>query len=111
MQNASNKLGAKAYGKYDETTAMPIGSTLAKPSFTVGKNGAATMGPLFIMEKMTRGWNKDTADWRYAMVMPGGATFGVTKGAGSAKLGFCHECHVGGEDNDFMLFLPEELRK
>jgi hypothetical protein len=24
---------------------------------------------------------------------------------------FCHQCHVSGEDNDYMLFLPEEVRK
>ena len=110
MQNLANKIGASTYGKFDAVKAMPIGSTIAKPSFTVGKNGAASMGPLFVMEKMTKGWNKATGDWRYAMVMPGGSTFGVTNGPGSAKLGFCHECHVGGEDNDFMLFLPEEFR-
>ena len=111
VQNYSNKIGAKAYGQYDKTTKMPVGSTLAKPSFTVGGSGHATMGPLFIMEKMTSGWNKATGDWRYAMIMPGGNLFGITKGKNSGGLKFCHDCHEGGEDNDFMLFLPEEHRK
>ncbi len=63
------------------------------------------------MEKMTKGWNKATGDWRYAMIMPGGNLFGITKGKNSGGLKFCHDCHEGGEDNDFMLFLPEEFRK
>ena len=111
VQNYANKIGAKAYGRYDKTKKMPVGSTLAKPSFTVGGNGQATMGPLFIMEKMTKGWNKATSDWRYAMIMPGGNLFGITKGKNSGGLKFCATCHSGAEDNDFMFFLPDEYRK
>ena len=111
VQNYANKIGAKAYGGYDKTKKMPIGSTLAKPSFTVGKNGQASLGPLFIMEKMTAGWNKGTNDWRYAMIMPGGKLFGMTRGKNSKALQFCQDCHAGAEDNDLMFFLPEEYRK
>lgn len=111
VQNHVNKIGAKAYAGYDKTSKMPIGSTLAKPSFTVGKNGQASLGPLFIMEKMTKGWNKATGDWRYAMIMPGGKLFGMTKNKNSAGMKFCNDCHQGAEDNDFMFFLPEEYRK
>ncbi len=111
VHNYVNKMGAKTYSKFDEVKAMPVGSVTAKPSFTVSIKGKASIGPLFIMEKKSKGWNEATADWQYAMIMPDGSTFGVTKGAGSAKVGFCHECHAGGEDNDFMLFLPEEYRK
>jgi hypothetical protein len=89
---------------------MPIGSTIAKPSFTVGKDGQAHLGPLFIMEKMTRGFNADTANWRYAAILPGGNTMGVTKATNSAAVAFCHECHVAGEDNDYMLLIPDEYR-
>ncbi len=35
----------------------------------------------------------------------------MTKGKNSAGLKFCHDCHVSGEDNDYMLFQPEEVRK
>jgi hypothetical protein len=109
--NAVNKIGSKAYQTYEDVKSMPIGSTVAKPSFTIGKDGQANLGPLFIMEKMTRGFNADTADWRYAAVMPTGATMGLTKGMNAGAVAFCHECHVSGEDNDYMLFLPEEVRK
>ena len=109
--NYANKIAAKTYGMYDKLTKMPVGSTIAKPTFTVDKNMMAKPGPLFIMEKMTKGWNKATGDWRYAMVMPGGKLFGITGGMNSGGMKFCHDCHESGEDNDFMLFLPEEARK
>ena len=110
VQNLVNKIGLKAYKKFDDIKAVPVGSTMAKPSFTVGKDGEAKLGPLFIMEKMTRGFNADTSNWRYAAILPGGNTMGVTKSTNSAGVGFCHECHVSGEDNDFLLLAPEEYR-
>ncbi|MCP5084730.1 MAG: cytochrome P460 family protein [Alphaproteobacteria bacterium] len=107
-----NKIGRGAYTKYDDKDSkMPIGTTVAKPSFVVQPTGKVALGPLFLMEKMTRGFNAATANWRYAMVMPGGKLFGMTGSKNSAGLKFCHDCHVGGEDNDYMLFLPEEVRK
>ncbi len=112
VTNHVNKTGLKTYTKYDaKDSKMPIGTTVAKPSFVVQPTGKVALGPLFIMEKMTRGFNAETSNWRYAMVMPGGKLFGLTGGKNSAGLKFCHDCHVGGEDNDFMLFLPEEVRK
>ncbi len=111
MDNLVNKIGAAEYVKYADETKMPIGSTLAKPSFTVGGDGKVTLGPLFLMEKMTRGFDKAGGDWRYAMVMPGGKLFGLTKGVNSTGMKFCNECHAGAEDADYMLYLPEEARK
>ncbi len=112
MTNHVNKVGLSAYTKYDaQDSKMPIGTTVAKPSFVVQPDGKVALGPLFIMEKMVRGFNAETSNWRYAMVMPGGKLFGLTGGKNSAGLKFCHDCHVGGEANDFMLFLPEEVRK
>ena len=35
---------------------------------------------------------------------------GVTKATNSAAVAFCHECHVAGEDNDYMLLIPDEYR-
>ncbi len=111
VNNYANKLASKTYGKYEKIKRMPIGSILAKDSFTVTKAGAGSAGPLFLMEKMVRGWNKATADWRYTMVMPNGTTFGRTKGKNSAGLKFCHDCHSSAEENDHMMLLPEENRK
>ncbi len=111
VNNYANHLAAKAYSGFEDTTRMPIGSIIAKDSFTVTKTGAGAPGPLFIMEKMVRGWNKATADWRYTMIMPDGTVFGRTRDKNTAGMAFCHECHASAEDNDYMLFLPEEFRK
>jgi hypothetical protein len=111
VQNAANDLAAERYGSYEDVSRMPIGSILAKPSFTVASDGEASLGPLFLMEKMTRGWSADTADWRYAMVNADGSTFGVTGGQNSDGMMFCHECHAAGQDSDYMLFMPEAFRR
>jgi hypothetical protein len=111
VHNAVNDIGAEQYGRYEDLNRMPVGSTVVKPSFAVTPDGHSTLGPLFIMEKMTRNWNEATADWRYAMINPDGSTFGVTGGPNSDGLMFCHECHTMGQDNDYMLFLPEEVRR
>jgi hypothetical protein len=111
VQNYANDVGAEDYGKFEDVDAMPGGSVLAKPSFTVDARGEAALGPLFLMEKMADGWNADTADWRYAMVNADGSTFGVTGGQNSDGMMFCHQCHTAGQDADYLLFLPEEFRR
>ncbi len=111
VNNYANRIGAKAYGTYDKVRKMPVGSTLVKDSFTIGPNGKVRLGPVFIMEKMGKGFNAATANWRYAMVMPGGKLFGITGGKNSKGMGFCQECHAGAEENDMLFFLPGEFRR
>lgn len=43
---------AKAYGKYEKSGTMPVGSYLAKDSFVVTKKGQVGVGPLFIMRRL-----------------------------------------------------------
>ena len=101
---------AKSYATYETGGAMPVGAQLAKDSFSVKGNGQVAVGPLFIMEKMQAGFNAESDDWRYTMVMPNGSVFGTTNGAGSDKVAFCIGCHQAGAERDSMLFLPEEYR-
>ncbi|MGI9483823.1 MAG: cytochrome P460 family protein [Hyphomicrobiales bacterium] len=110
VDNLVNKIGAEEYAKFSDETTMPVGTTVAKPSFTIGKDGKVTLGPLFFMEKMTKGFDASGNDWRYAMVMPGGDLFGLTGGKNSKAMQFCKECHAGAEDADYMLYLPDEAR-
>ena len=111
VNNYSNSVGKKAYAKFDDLdTKAPRHSVYMKDSFSVGKNGSLTPGPIFLMEKMKAGFNQATGDWRYYMIMPSGDLFGVTKGKNAGGMKFCHDCHVGAEDNDFLFFLPEEVR-
>jgi hypothetical protein len=110
VQNYANGT-AKAYGLYENAGTMPAGATLAKDSFSVRGDGALVIGPLFIMEKMNKGFHAASDDWRYSMIMPDGSIFGTTKGKGSDKVEFCIGCHKAvAPDVDSMLFLPAEYR-
>jgi hypothetical protein len=101
---------AKSYGTYEQGGPMPTGSQLAKPSFEAKPNGQVVVGPLFIMEKMQQGFSETSGDWRYTMVMPNGAVFGTTNGAGADKVEFCIGCHQAGAERDSLLFMPEDYR-
>lgn len=110
VQNFANDTG-RAYGNYEKAGAMPAGTALAKDSFAVAADGQVSIGPLFVMEKMNAGFNAESGDWRYTMIMPDGAVFGTTKGAGADKVAFCIGCHISvAPDADSMMFLPEEYR-
>ncbi|MDP6707154.1 MAG: cytochrome P460 family protein [Alphaproteobacteria bacterium] len=110
VNNYANATG-RSYGKFENAGRMPVGAILAKDSFVVHANGKMSAGPLFLMRKMPAGFSKASGNWRYTMVMPDGAIFGTTNGAGSAKVKFCIECHAAvAEDQDSMMLLPEEYR-
>jgi hypothetical protein len=100
---------AKSYGKYEQAGVMPAGALLAKDSFAV-KHGKVVAGPLFVMEKMPAGFNADSDNWRYTLVMPGGKVIGTTNGKGSGNVEFCIGCHMSAGDTDSMMFLPEDYR-
>jgi len=110
VNNYGNALAA-SYDKYEKAGRMPVGALLAKDSFAAQGNGKVAAGPLFLMEKMAAGFNKDSGNWRYTMVLPNGQVFGTTNGAGSAKMKFCYECHMSvAEEQDSLMFLPDEYR-
>ncbi len=112
VNNYVNGTGRKAYGKYENVGAMPQGSAIAKDSFAIKGNGQVVAGPLFVMEKMPPGWNPESGDWRYTLMMPNGNVVGKTHGIGAKNVGFCIDCHMPlGEDQDSLLFLPDALRK
>ena len=108
-QNFANAKG-KNYGKFEDAGKMPHGAQLAKNSFAAMPDGKLAAGPLFLMEKMKAGWNKESGDWKYTMIMASGSTFGETKGKNAAGMQFCIECHASAEDEDYMLFIPDEYR-
>jgi len=110
VQNYANPK-ARAYGAYEKAGRMPVGAAVAKDSFSVTADGRVQIGPLFIMEKMPAGFNPDSDDWRYTMIMPNGSVFGTTKGKGSQKVEFCAGCHMSvTPESDSLMFLPEEYR-
>ena len=111
VSNYASKKARDTYGKYEKSGKMPQGGILAKDSFTVGKDGRVSVGPLFLMEKMGGNFNKASGNWRYTLIMPNGQVVGTTGGHGDKNVKFCITCHITvAEDQDSMFFLPEELR-
>lgn len=112
VNNYADSHGDYRYAKYEDAGVMPLGSTLAKDSFVVKPNGKVAIGPLFVMEKMSAGFSPDSGDWRYTLIMPNGKVVGTTNGKNSKAVAFCSDCHsAAAEDQDSMMFLPEEDRK
>jgi hypothetical protein len=102
---------AEAYLKYEQSGALPAGAIIAKDSFVVAKDGTLTQGPLFIMEKMNKGFSYVSGDWRYSMVMPDGSFFGETGGENAKRVEFCIGCHLAREKYDHLYFVPTKYRK
>ena len=108
VNNYGNR-SAKAYGKFENAGVMPAGALLVKDSFAVRK-GKVVAGPLFVMEKMPAGFNAESGNWRYTLIMPGGKVIGATNGKGSGNVAFCIGCHMTAEDTDSLFYLPDEYR-
>lgn len=109
VNNYANEI-ARDYGRYEEAGIFPVGSVLAKDSFSVSKEGEVSIGPLFLMEKMPPGFNRVSGDWRYSMILPNGEFFGETKGRGAQKVEYCIGCHLAKEELDHLFFVPEAVR-
>jgi hypothetical protein len=107
VNNYANPV-AKTYGRLADGARMPVGSVIAKPSFSVTKRGDVFAGPLFVMEKMPAGFNAASGDWRYAMIMPDGSLLGVTNGDNSDKVEFCIGCHAVREAQDHLYGVPPD---
>ncbi len=110
VNNYTDSHGDYRYKKFEKAGTLPLGSVLAKDSFAVRPDGKISIGPMFVMEKMKKGFNKGSGDWRYSMIMPNGKIAGMTKGKGM-NMKFCAECHAGvAPEQDHILLAPEEYR-
>jgi hypothetical protein len=83
-----NDKGAKEYLRYADNPNIPAGTLIAKESFSVGSDGKASPGPLFLMEKVAAGTSPATGDWFYMLVAPDGNAIGVDVVAA------CSTCHL-----------------
>ncbi|OUS35016.1 recombinase [Rhodobacterales bacterium 56_14_T64] len=101
----ANDIAAEQYLKFaEEGVVMPVGSRLAKESININKKkNAAVVGPLFIMTKLEAGAANETNDWLYSGIQPNGKPL-------KFKQSFCHDCHQGWEDQDFLAYPLEEVR-
>lgn len=103
LQTFANDTAAEQYLKFEEEfDRMPAGSVLAKESFTLN-DGAAQVGPLFIMTKLAEGAAPDHGDWFYAALQPNGKAMNVSQA-------FCSDCHLNWEYRDSVAYPLEEVR-
>lgn len=116
---------ASDYGLFEKGKPLPKGAILVRDSFMSAEacltgdvvlgdktppGVIACVGPFFIMEKMEKGFNPESGDWKFTMIFPGGTVFGTTKGPGAKNVNFCMNCHEVAEEDDFIFYTPEEYR-
>ena len=109
INNYANET-AEAYGRFEESGRLPVGAVVAKDSFIAERSGEIRPGPLFLMEKMGKGFNYVSGDWRYIMIMPDGVLFGETYGEDAERVEYCIGCHLAVEDQDYLFFVPSPFR-
>jgi hypothetical protein len=102
---------AVGYGSLKPGEKLPVGSILAKDSFTVTADGEVFGAALFVMEKLAAGKSPATGDWRYVMILPDGSYFGDTEGDNAADVAYCHTCHKVKKRNDFIFYVPKAYRR
>ncbi len=109
LNNYGNGI-ARDYLALQTGEQMPVGSILAKDSFTAKEDGTLLPGALFLMEKLDTGARSSYGDWRYIMVLPNGSVLGDSEGANPQAMEFCHTCHISAIATDYLFLLPEENR-
>ncbi len=87
--------------------AAPIhsGVALATPTFSLTEDGTLEPGPLFILEKMQKGFSTTSGNWRYTLIGPEGDIIGVTKGQHGEDITFCADCSRKSADAVYLALL------
>lgn len=109
INNFANDI-ASTYGRFEDAGAMPVGSVIAKDSFSVTESHEILLGPLFLMEKMPTGFNEVSGNWKYTQIQPDGTVLGETNGDGSDAVRYCIACHAAVEQQDHLFFVPRAYR-
>ena len=109
LNNYGNAV-SNGYLKLRRGSKMPVGSVLAKDSFTVTDDKEIFGGALFLMEKLADNAKPQTGDWRYVMIMPDGSIFGDNAVAGDESMQFCHDCHKRVKTRDYLYLIPQKFR-
>lgn len=95
--------------------AIVSGVAMATPTFSLSEDGTLEPGPLFLLEKMPKGFNTKAGNWRYTIIGPEGDVIGVTKGQHDEEVNFCRECDRKSADAIYLALLrgqaPGEIVK
>lgn len=110
LNNYVNEIGAAAYGRFEKTGKLPVGTIIAKDSFSMARSGEILLGGLFVMEKMPSGFDNLTGDWKYTLFQADGTLFGETNGTKSKRVEYCIACHLAVKHQDYLWFLPKPYR-
>ncbi|MBY4891734.1 recombinase [Rhodobacteraceae bacterium N5(2021)] len=100
-----NEVGHAEYIRYegdDEAFEMPVGTVIAKESYTL-RDGAPRIGPLFIMTRVATDQSPETDGWVYSAVQPNGNPMGIQQS-------FCHDCHGGFSFSDSLGYPAFDVR-
>lgn len=91
------------------------GVAMATPTFSLSEDGTLEPGPLYVLEKMQKGFDTPSGNWRYTVIGPEGDIIGVTKGQHSEEVDFCKGCNRKSADAVYLALLrgqaPSELVK
>lgn len=109
VNNYVNAAGG-AYLRYEQAGTLPVGTVIAKDSFSVVEGGDIVLGSLFVMEKMPSGFNFVSGDWKYSQIRADGTLLGETRGPGAERVEYCIACHLAREEQDHLFFVPQEVR-
>lgn len=106
LNTFANDIAADQYIQYafGDDLVMPVGSVLAKESYSLTGDGAPRPGPLFIMTKVEAGGDaEEFGNWVYSAVQPNGKNMGIQQS-------FCHNCHQAFADQDSMGYPDPSVR-
>jgi len=109
LNNYANEI-AKSYGNFEDAGVLPEGSILVKDSFSVTQSREIVLGPMFVMQKMSAGFNEVSGNWKYLQIQPDGTLLGETNGAGLQRVEYCVPCHLARESFDHLYFIPQQYR-
>jgi hypothetical protein len=111
VNNWVNREGWDQYLRFEGIGTAEAGMAVALDSFVIRPDGQAEIGPLFMMRKMEAGFNADTGDWKYTMILPDGTVSAETTSASPSGTRVCVDCHSAAADQDQLMFMPEEYRR
>ena len=95
---------ASDYTKNRFEKPFPQGSILAKETFVVSPQGQVSVGPMFVMEKMVKGYSRDSGDWRFVKVFPDGRVESDEVKSETITES-CLSCHARRQSGDYLFYL------